>query len=47
MRSLSLRRLTSVVLTLVILAVPSLVTALTAAPNCGSACTIHFIVPWH
>jgi hypothetical protein len=44
MRSLSPRRLVSLALTLAILAVPTLVAALTAAPNCGGACSIHWVL---
>jgi hypothetical protein len=46
MQTLSPRRLASLTLIIPILAIPSVVTALTAAPNCGTACAIHWYFPW-
>jgi hypothetical protein len=38
MHRLSPRRLVSLIVTLIVLAIPTVVAVLTAAPNCGGSC---------
>ena len=45
MATLTPRRLATLAMTLALLAVPSLVTALAAAPNCGAVCSAPIFFP--